>query len=112
MSTPDPSVSVSTNLSKPFTLLLGESDDPELALNLNAVLTQVLENVVFEFEDVRRRIEYSNRREVGSDTDVRNIQPDMTGVRLLSGVNELIEYDDLCNLINLMRAGVAARRKE
>jgi hypothetical protein len=105
-------INLPASLLSPFTIKGGDPDDPDLSLSVDAALTQILDNVVFDLEDLRRRMEYMWRREVGGTTDVRELMPESNAARLLSGINELIEYDDLAVLITAMRIGVAGRRAQ
>lgn len=76
------------------------------ALDIDDVITQVLENNITHLESLRSSIERAQRKSI---YDVREFG-DTYAASLFVGVEERVSYDDLLKLIKTMRVGLAARR--
>lgn len=73
----------------------------------DAVITQVLENVVGFLDSARRDLESTNRK---GGYDVRERIGNSMATTLLAGVEEVVTYNDLVKLVDDMRLGLARRR--
>lgn len=76
------------------------------ALNVEAVITQILDNDIDALEALRAELERSNNRAI---PDVRYHGNTAASV-VLRGVEDTVTYSDLVLLINRLKAGVARRR--
>lgn len=78
----------------------------EPTLDPSALTTRILENNLDALESLRAAIERKGMKDV---TDVRDFG-DMLGHTLLVGIEHTVTYDDLVNLIEHFRNGIASRR--
>lgn len=74
--------------------------------NVEASITQMLETNLGHLEALRRSLEQASSKDID---DVR-FYGDSFAASLLTGIEEAVDYSDLCNLIKSFKDGIARRR--
>jgi len=80
--------------------------DPDPDFDVEAVTSQVLDNVLTDLEELRSSLERTGRKVVD---DVRDAANSM-GTSHLRGVETEVTYDDVVKLVNHLKRGIARRR--